>query len=472
MLAAGLNVAAELACEGECLGGPVTQQRPGAAGGAPGSPHVSEDASEVDRSTLPTTERTSTGFRQRRWSQSLPAVLLAWAAGRATLVLIGLQYLPYPNNDLVFNDVRLYAEWAVPLAEGRIPASDLWQYPPLAGVVFLAGTWLSDPFHGFLVVSLIADLLLLGALILAARRRDRWSGVWLWVAAAPIIGPILVGRFDIIPALFAVTVVLWARRPWRAGALAAAGALVKVWPVFTLVAVRRRDMPRALLSAALVGLGLLVGLSVWFSGALSFLSGQTERGLQAESVAAFPFVLANAGPWQVAFTYRFGSQEVDASGAGAAAVLATLAGLAAAGWVAWTWFQGRFDRLPPADVAYTVVLLSVVVSRVFSPQYYVWLVALGALVVADPRSRLRRSVVLVCVGAAVTQLIYPWGYGEMLAGSWYAVLLQTVRIVLTLVATVIAVRGTLLAHRIPAVARAGRSGGPARSNQADATSPP
>ena len=77
----------------------------------------------------------------------------------------------------------------------------------------------------------------------------------------------------------------------------------------------------------------------------------------------------------------------------------------------------------------------VATSRVFSGQYFIWLLALAAVCLADPVTRMRRTIWLLIAAGLATHLVYPWLYSALLAGSPIAVLVQTVRVGLTLAAT-------------------------------------
>jgi hypothetical protein len=112
--------------------------------------------------------------------------------------------------------------------------------------------------------------------------------------------------------------------------------------------------------------------------------------------------------------------------------------LALLGVVAVQRLRGVLDVLPGADVALAAVLFSVATSRVFSGQYFIWLLGLAAVTLGDPTSRMRRTSMLLIAAGLATQLVYPWLYSALLAGNPVAVLVQSVRVGLTLAATLVA----------------------------------
>ena len=110
----------------------------------------------------------------------------------------------------------------------------------------------------------------MAALLLAHRRRpgSSWLGPWLWALAGVIVGSIMVVRFDVVPTLFAVVAILVVARPLRAGAAAALGFTVKVWPALMLFVVPRRQLPKALASFAVTVVLVLGAFALLTDGSL------------------------------------------------------------------------------------------------------------------------------------------------------------------------------------------------------------
>lgn len=363
----------------------------------------------------------------RPWTR-LALLIGAWVASRVALVAATIaftsQFLP---------DVYLYATWSTILQSGAFPQGDpYWQYPPGAGPLFaLAALVPPDPVLGFVVLAVVADLAILAMLTWAAVRGDHdptWWGPWAWIVGGLAVGPIMLARFDLFPSVFAVAAILLAARPVLSGAAAAVGALLKVWPALMLIAISRRSLPKAIV-AAVVTVGVLtLALMAWAEGSVSFLGEQRDRGLQIEGSAALPYLLAGAVGIEPGVTLRYGAFEVTGPGAVTLGTALTLAGLAVMAVIGVLRLLGRLEDVAPGDVALTVVLVSVATSRVFSPQYGVWLVAVAVAAGADPRSRLRRVAVLVMAMSALTQILFPWIYGSLLDAMPHAVLVQTLRL--------------------------------------------
>ncbi|MGI9135743.1 MAG: glycosyltransferase 87 family protein [Candidatus Nanopelagicales bacterium] len=375
-----------------------------------------------------------------RWRPSAPAVIVGWFATRA---LILLQLLIWADNFLP--DVRLYSTWTILLADRQFPVGDAyWQYPPGAGVLFALSRYAGpDPVFGFVVLAFLADLALLLLLLRAGRGQSgerRFSGAWAWVIGGLAVGPVLVARFDIFPTVFAVAAVLLATKPVRSGVMAAIGALLKVWPILMLAVVSRRQLPKAVIAAIVTGIVGVLAINAWASGGISFLGEQSERGLQIESVGALPYMIAGALGFEQNVVLRYGAYEFVMSGVGLIGLAITAIGLLLFALIAVLRLAGRLEQTPPGDIALALILIAVASSRVFSPQYDIWIVGLGAACIADPRTRLRKVVIALLVMSAVTSVIFPWAYGSLMETAPYAVALQVIRIVLLVGCTFVAVK--------------------------------
>ena len=371
-------------------------------------------------------------------AQGRPGLIVSYVLSRLVLFLIPLGLFIYPGGTLLGTDIHLYWTWAEVLLSGHYPLADpMWQYPPLAGFVFVLGTKaVIDPMLSFMILALAADATIFAMLYRRARRTDSLAGPWTYVLAGLAVGPVLLTRFDLFPTLFAVAALLTLSKPIRSGALLAVGALLKVWPAFLIVAYRRRALPRAIAgfaAVAIVGTMLLVS---WGPHAGSFLSEQGQRGIQIESVGAAPFVLANFFGYQLETIFRYGSLEIDASGAGLIGSILTLAGFVAIGYLAYRRLRGRLEHVQGADIALVIVLVSISTSRVFSPQYMVWVAGIAAVCMLSRETIMKPIVYLTIAVSVLGQLVYPANYGSMMEGSFWGVTWQLARIGLLVLATV------------------------------------
>ncbi|MFM7063476.1 MAG: hypothetical protein ACKO04_08290, partial [Actinomycetes bacterium] len=169
-----------------------------------------------------------------------------------------------------------------------------------------------------------------------------------------------------------------------------------------------------------------------------FLANQRDRGLQIESVGALPYVLWNTVGGVGNFQMAYGSVQVLMTGAQPIALALTIIGAAVVALVAWWRLRGRLETVPPGDVALAVMVASVVASRVYSPQFNVWLVGLAAVALLDRATRMRLVAALVVVVSLVTQVIYPWSATQLKEGGVLAVSAQSVRITVIVIAAIVA----------------------------------
>lgn len=385
---------------------------------------------------------------------------VTWSLLRLALIGIIAGTIPWPEQ---VNDLNIYADWAAEsLRFGRFPTDEMWQYPPLAGPVMLAGAALPGERMGFVALFLAFDALIMVMLTLQARRTGQAGGMRLWALLPLLVGPLVLARFDVVPTAFAVAAVLMTARPGLSGALAGVGAWLKVWPILVLSALTRRALPRGVAGALVASVVIVSFLLVATTDPLSFVSGQRNRGLQIESLPAWPFLVSRALGAPVEVVYRFGAHEVQAPGVEIVASVAPAITLVLLAVVAIQRLRGALEGVSGADVALATVLFTVATSRVFSGQYFIWLLGLAAVGLGDPRSRMRRTTTLLVAAAAATQVVYPWLYSALLDGHPAAVLAQSLRVVLTIAATVTALQ-LLLRPRGRADARG--STGPAAGTQ-------
>ena len=370
-----------------------------------------------------------------RRSWTLPALLLAvWALTRLWSVasLIKLPWVPF--------DVVIYSQWAEGLRAGTFPVGDQrWQYPDLMAVILLIPTYMPGTYiTGFVALSLLADLGIM-LVVLFAWHRSRGSAVgpWIWALAGIWIGPVLLVRLDLFVTLFAVLAVASLGRPLLSAVFSALGAGLKIWPAVGLVGVQRGWILRAL--GMFVGVFILAELLIrmLLPAGDSFLGAQAARGLQAESVGVFPYLVRGLWGYPPTFVESHGTLELVSPWANSIGLALTVFGLLLVALLAWLHWSGRLIGVLPADLVTICVIVLVVTGRVFSPQFYIWLAGLSAIALINRHSLLRLPTLLVVASAICAWYVYPlengWRLGEM-----DALLVQIVRLLLIAAALIIA----------------------------------
>uniref|UniRef100_A0AAU2VY80 DUF2029 domain-containing protein n=1 Tax=Streptomyces sp. NBC_00008 TaxID=2903610 RepID=A0AAU2VY80_9ACTN len=404
-------------------------------------------------------------------SSSARPAFVVWALSRALLLLCVIKVITLPGPDVTSDVSVIYHGWYDVLSSGSYPRSDVtWQYPPVAALAILSPALLPflDYASAFFVLAFLCDALVLGLLLYAGRgAARRTAGAWVWVAGVPLLGTTAYARYDVMVTAVAVAALLaGVRHPRVLGALAAFGALLKVWPALVLAGTARGRQTRlAWATAAGVAVVLLVVCALAAPGALAFLGFQRDRGTEVESLGALVFHVARQFGWQGRVELHYGSLEFLGPHVPLVSTLALGLSVLAFGWLlVWRLKARTFGVSTPADAAFTAVLLFTTTSRVISPQYMLWLVGLAAVCLVFRESRMALPACLVLVATGVTQLEFPLGFIHVVTSDATGVLLMFVRNGLLVAATLIA-GGRLWRDTVtrpaPEVSPAGRARTPA-----------
>ncbi|MFJ8438241.1 glycosyltransferase 87 family protein [Kitasatospora griseola] len=384
--------------------------------------------------------RTFSPWRVETWNQRVLAPVGYWACTRLLIIV-----MVFSTGENAHGEVHLlYRRWAHLLQNGSFPVGDsTWQYPPGAGAVILAPTLVPgvNYVQAFIVVTFLADAVILGALLRVGSRPGRsLAGAWVWVLMLPLMQYIPYARYDIIVTLFAVlALVLLPRYQALGGAMAALGAAVKVWPAFAVFGMPWGRGLRSAVIGFVASAAALIGImSLLFSNSFGFLQEQSGRGVEFESLGGSALLAARHFGWHGSVVYQYGSNEVVGPYVGL--VGKVLVGLSVAGFcwlLLWRVRARVFTTATPADAALAAVLVFVTTSRVISPQYFIWLAGLGAVCVTFRHSSQRLVVGLLVVATALTTVEFPFFYEKILHGhaGFTAVLL--LRNLVLVVATVL-----------------------------------
>jgi hypothetical protein len=235
---------------------------------------------------------------------------------------------------------------------------------------------------------------------------------WVLVGSATLAGT----RFDALPALLTVLALACARRRWmvRAVALLAAAALIKWYPLVLLAPLFIAELRaggmrvRALRSPAVFAGVVAAGLALtWLANPqdawrpLGFLAA---RGLELESLPASAVWLAHA-LWgaPAGLSYEANVQTLATPHAAVIEMAATGLGIGLLAVALWLQWRGRLTLGQASALALLALLIG---SKVFSPQYVLWVAPLLALE-AVPFSLVG---VLWLVVSALTALAFPTAY--------------------------------------------------------------
>jgi uncharacterized membrane protein len=300
-----------------------------------------------------------------------------------------------------FRDLHIYQGYAEHFLHGALPYRDVFvEYPPGAFAVFMPPTLFGAQHYNAAFKTLMAlcgvATIVLVALVLAelgVTRRRLLVLVGLLALAPAALGPISLNTYDAWPALLTVLALLLflrGRDLLGAGVLGLAVS-AKVYPLVLLplagIWVWRRAGPRRVAWALAAFVAVLLGVVVPFAaydlhGVVSSFRSQAERGLQVESLGASLLLVADRlGLYDahVVRTTGVAGRNLAGSLPDAVAVV-TLVLEAAAVLGVWFLYARARDgkaRLPVAFAAAVAGFLAF--TKVFSPQYLVWLVPLVVL---------------------------------------------------------------------------------------------
>jgi hypothetical protein len=356
----------------------------------------------------------------------LGLLVAAWALTRFFVLVVTMaRESVYPSQENAF-EMLPFEAWGPAFArgEGMVPLRDgPWEYPAAAAAVIAFPALLRGaPYATVFVQSmLLFDLAVLGLLAFWGLRRGSLGGAWFWVAAVPLLGPVVLGRFDLVPTLFAGggLVAAAASAPITAGVLLGTGAAVKLWPALLvpIVLALHRGAWRVLAGGAAVGL-LVVALVARFGRLehlLSFLTYQQDRGLEIEAVPALPLMVRGLSNPDTTIGFGFGAFEVHGPGEQTYLRIADLGLVTVLLLVAWlTWRVRRRAAAGAVDPGLAAVVLAVALmtgfllfDKVLSAQYPIWIAGLVAVGLCWRESPLRDTVVPMVGVLLLTQLVYP-----------------------------------------------------------------
>ncbi|MFD7497782.1 glycosyltransferase family 87 protein [Streptomyces sp. NPDC059832] len=312
--------------------------------------------------------------------QKLPCYNWAWFRGA------GSQYTHACYSDIPhLFAARGFSDGLVPYFD-RLPGDMQYlEYPVLTGVFMQVASWLtpggSIQHREQMYWMVNAGMLMICAVIIAVcvartHRRRPWDG--LLVALAPAFALTATINWDLLAvALTAAAMLMWSRgRALAFGVLIGLATAAKLYPVFLLGPVfvlcwragKWREFGMATLGAVVSW--LVVNLPVMAlapEGWKKFYTFSEERGI-------------DFGSFWLIITQRTG-ESIEVSTVNTVSTLTTV--LLCAGIGALTLMAPRRPRF--AQLALLVVAAFILVNKVYSPQYVLWLIPLAAL--ARPRWR-------------------------------------------------------------------------------------
>jgi hypothetical protein len=391
-----------------------------------------------------------------------------WLWAGFVIVHLGVAILGWVEPAQPMGDVYLvYEPWSNEALAGTtiVGITDAWVYPQLALVPMVLAhgfAWVHGYIVGWAVLVILCDALAFWLLIGRASSRGRRAAAWFWLISIACIGPIALYRIDAITIPLAVAGCLWLLgRPWLGSILLAVATWIKVWPAALMaaavIAVRRR---LAVIGGAVVVSAVTLAVIIAGGGAayaFGFIGDQTGRALQLEAPVSTVYLWRAVARIDGSFifydhdmlTFQVTGPNVDTVIALMTPLLVlAIAAVAVLGAVK-AWRGASFARLFPA-LSLALVAGFIVFNKVGSPQYFTWIVVPVLMGLVIQWRRWWPPTLLVLVISALTQLVYPMTYNELLQAHAFPAAVLTVRNALTIVLFVWAVvRVARIPHGMP-----------------------
>lgn len=403
--------------------------------------------------------------RRRRWAIGL--VLAAFLLSRTFAGYVADHpgfygpNLPDATGDVHYYD---YLTWEMRHEDASPYGEKLrMEYPPAAIPIMMAPRYVRAVSYRteFVIFMVVFDAVGLYGLVRIAKRTGSWWGAATWFVLIPALGPVSYTRLDIVVAVALVWTIerALAGRWGHVGLLIAAGTAVKLVPVLLLPMlffVAPRDRRRLLVGSFAGGVALAV---LPFINALpdmfhSIVDYHTERGVQAESIwgagmltaqrlADYPVaIVASHRAWDAVAPASETLKSIS-NGASLVVVLGAIA-------LAVRTRVGDLRRI--TLLLFAAMSLLVGVGRVYSPQYVLWLIALGAVAMATAPRLAAPALGVLGVTTVLAHLEFPvWFWDALFYKEDAALIVLMARDALTIVIGVLALWAWKRARRAPVV---------------------
>jgi len=321
------------------------------------------------------------------------------------------------------------------------------EYPPGALVFFTIPRLFSSTLDGyryaFAAEILVFDLLALYFMEKLSRSLNVKPAITLIVYTLLIlaIGPLLIYRFDLIPAVMVLASLyfLSQKKFGLAWAMLAAGVITKIYPVviapiFLIYELSQRGYKETIKEIAYCALWTEIIIAPFFilspSGFVNSFTLQMQRGLQLESTySSFILLLQNLGITEVYIKTTITPLATSNIISGAAGVLVKVAPVimaAALLFLYWLFYRRYWDKFrnsfsagseDTANViyyAFLAVLIFVLTYVVFSPQYFIWFLAIAPLITRPKKYVIWLALVITAI---LTYYEFPLHYNLLQAGD-------------------------------------------------------
>jgi uncharacterized membrane protein len=328
----------------------------------------------------------------------------------------------------------VFLNYAAQVLQGQVPYRDFnMEYPPLALFFFvipgLASTSLTTFSLFYKAEVLLAILIGLFLIYLLARRMGKapWKMMLVYTLSILAVGPITAEQFDIFPAVLTLgsLYAFITGKNKTAWALLALGALTKIYPLFLApvylaISLRNRWYRTAgegILTGLVIGAVIAVPFIIIGSDSIKSLAEyHLQRGIQLESTySSFLLICDKLGLVPVNLVFNFGSWNLTGGLADTVTRLSGYLQIVLILIAYWFIYQrtkpGKSQSTRIGTYALLVLTIVMIISKVLSPQYLIWLIPLVPLVFQ--RGRYYILIAFILTGT-VTFYLFPHAYLELI----------------------------------------------------------
>jgi uncharacterized membrane protein len=374
---------------------------------------------------------------------------------------------PFPYNDWEYGDSSLLVRHCLPYRDFSV------EYPPLM-MFFITLPRLMVPYFYLYWQAYALEVLffdLLGMFLLTSLSRELghspWKTLGIYTIALFAIGPLVVTRFDFIPAILTLISIFFfvKRKSKTAWAFLAIATLTKIYPlviapIFFLMQFNRKQKKELLggLAAFVITVAVIVIPCILLSpsGFWNSFSYHAQRPLQIESTYASIIELLSAFKlFSVDYTTSFGSTNLAGHVSDILAKLSFGVMVLSLLVIYWSVYHhlkkgqiiGQHSKIHADEVAFAIkysliaVLVFILTCKVFSPQYMIWLLPLIPLLTQKSKNVIW---LLFVVAAIMTFFIFPQYYDRLRGGSLIIIATLVIRNVTLFGILLLLIRGSFL----------------------------
>ncbi len=334
-----------------------------------------------------------------------------------------------------FGDVRyVYDAWISNMRLGSyfLGITDPWVYPYPAQIPLWLADLISptDYLSGWYLLVVNTNMLLIAYVLGWGKAMQRANAVWFFIGCVFLIGPVAIGRLEVFSTALTVlgAVAFYENKQSKSIQLFNLATWIKVSPMATLASVFVvTDQKKKFIINILIATTVIVGIGLILGGReelFSFIGMQSGRGIQVESSIAVIWLLAILFGIPGVKTYydnEIVTFQISGFGVSEVASVMTYVQFLALGITIWLGFRAKKNGADRntlfAWLILTATLDLLVFNKVGSPQYQLWVVGAAFFGILAKTAQWKMVTWITVITSALSWLIFPIYYGDLLDGA-------------------------------------------------------